>query len=209
MLSQDKIEQLWSAAREERRDEINRFWQRSLFFWGFVAFLTGANLTLQYHVDSNEHFWIRAILLAVSSLFSFIMYLSSRASKKWQETWEKRVEAIEAQMFSGIRMYGASHKSKISENVEASDVERHYLGPGDWSVSRAAILINLVIFLCYSAFFFILLFSNRVLYSFGPIDWKRTIAGFAFLLAIPIVCHLIKSKGANKDARPAFDLTNV
>lgn len=209
MLTPDMLEKLWSAAREERKDEINRFWQRFLFFWGFVALLTGANLSLQYNADAHQHYWIRATLLAFSSLISFIMYLSSRASKKWQETWEKRVEVLEAQMFAGVQMYGASHATKSAGHEGSNVIQREILGSGDWSVSKAAILIALMIFLFYSLLLLLLLFSQRGFSPSGVIDCGRISFGFAFVILILLVPILIRSEGADKEGRPPFDLTTV
>lgn len=82
-------------AVEVRKFEIERFWGRSTFFWGFAAAAFVAYGTLY---DKNE----AALSLLVVACFGFICSLawtlSNRGGKYWQEAWEQKVESVENEL---------------------------------------------------------------------------------------------------------------
>lgn len=138
MTREEKLKLLWEAARKERTDEINRFWSRSLFFWGFIA----ATLVVLGGISAEESLYAAKVgLLGLGSFLSLCMYLANRGSKKWQETWEQRVEAIEKQLIPETPMYGASHQTNGFD-----EITHRWLSAGDFSVSKISTGISLVLF---------------------------------------------------------------
>ncbi len=76
----------FDIAHENRRLEIQLFWQRSLFFWGFVA----ASL-VGYAQTIKDHSHYSAIFAFFGLVCSIIWSRGNRGSKYWQEYWEKKV----------------------------------------------------------------------------------------------------------------------
>ncbi len=85
----DKVKILEMAV-DVRKFEIGLFWQRSLFFWGFIAatFLAYANIK-----DQNVE--VRFAIICAGVIFSFGWTLVNRGSKYWQEAWEQKVHRVE------------------------------------------------------------------------------------------------------------------
>jgi hypothetical protein len=94
----EQKDQILKYAAEARRFEIERFWQRSLFFWGFisVAFVAYAQLTGRGDVS----FLISCFGIVCSMAWT----LQNRGSKYWQEAWEAKVEAVEVDVL-GARLF--------------------------------------------------------------------------------------------------------
>ena len=118
-------------AAEARRFEIERFWQRSLFFWGFIgaAFIGYGVLSDDRHKDP--------IAALVVSVFGFLAseawLLVNRGSKYWQESWEAKVKIVEKHVL------GAPLFSNI-EPIEPQGI----LGVGHYSVSRLTSMLSLI-----------------------------------------------------------------
>ena len=124
----------WSlnAALETRRLEIELFWRRATFFWGFqIAALTVVGLAVR--IDGGDHDPLRLVTLNASLIIGFWAavagYLSARGAKYWQEVWEYRLEELEP-----FPMFAASTTRTKS-----------FLGPGCWSVSKQYITFLLFI----------------------------------------------------------------
>ncbi len=127
----DQKKLMLQYAAEARRFEIERFWQRSLFFWGFIgaAFIT-------YGVLSDDRHSDRVATLCVS-VFGFLAsvawLLVNRGSKYWQEAWEAKVEIVETHVL------GAPLFSNI-EPIESQGL----LGAGPYSVSRLTSILSIM-----------------------------------------------------------------
>ncbi len=92
-----KLEDKFKTSLEIRNFEIDLFWKRSLFFWGFIAsaFVAFAKL----HQDHSEY----TILLAnFGMVCSFAWTLANRGSKYWQENWEKKLFNSEKHIMEGF-----------------------------------------------------------------------------------------------------------
>ena len=80
----------FQVALDARRLEINLFWQRSLFFWGF----TGAAF-VAIAATLGEHPRL-ALLVSCFGLVSSVCWsLANRGSKYWHEAWETKVHREE------------------------------------------------------------------------------------------------------------------
>jgi hypothetical protein len=100
--AEEKLVRAFQYAAETRRFEIERFWQRSLFFWGFIAaaFISYANLT-----DGKYDPHLRQLVTGFGLVSSFAWTLQNRGSKYWQEAWEQKVERLELEAL-GFRLFG-------------------------------------------------------------------------------------------------------
>jgi hypothetical protein len=78
-------------AVDVRKLELQLFWQRSLFFWGFVAAAFVA-LTASY----GKHPKLALLISSFGVVCSFAWTLSNRGSRYWHEHWEQKVQQLDA-----------------------------------------------------------------------------------------------------------------
>jgi energy-coupling factor transporter transmembrane protein EcfT len=88
----DQKKKILDLAADTRKFEIELFWKRSLFFWGFigVAFISYAAL---YKNGEND---LRAIIASFGLVCSVAWTLQNRGSKYWHQAWEQKVVVVEA-----------------------------------------------------------------------------------------------------------------
>jgi hypothetical protein len=84
------IEKAFDVSVDTRKLEIQLFWSRSLFFWGFIsaAFVGYAALR---RIESD----LSLIVACFGFVCSVAWSLVNRGSKYWQESWESKVERLE------------------------------------------------------------------------------------------------------------------
>ena len=80
------IEKAFNIAHDNRKLEISLFWQRSLFFWGFVASALVAFGSLY-----GKNNLISSFVAIFGVVCSVTWSLVNRGSKYWQEYWERKV----------------------------------------------------------------------------------------------------------------------
>jgi hypothetical protein len=118
----EAYKEAFKAAVDARRLEIENFWRRSLFFWGFIAATYAAFSKAETDFD-------RSILAHFGFFTSCCWYLINRGSKAWQEIWEQKVVKMER----GERVYSLTPK-----------IQPKWLGAGAYSVSKITTLLSLV-----------------------------------------------------------------
>lgn len=127
VLDPEKVKAAYEKAWENRNYEIDKFWSRALYFWGFIAatfvaytaIITNENAQIIESSDTS----IEICLLALGIIFSFAWVLVIKGSKQWQENWEKHIDYLEdfvsgsiykTIFYNGKRYYSVS---KMSEYV--------------------------------------------------------------------------------------------
>lgn len=80
----------FEAALATRQFEIDLFWKRSLFFWGFIATALVALGTLQ-----GKYPALSLLVSGFGMVCSLAWTLANRGSKYWQEQWESKIEDVE------------------------------------------------------------------------------------------------------------------
>jgi hypothetical protein len=83
-------EKRYDVSLQTRNFEIELFWKRTIFFWGFIAAAFGGYAALR---NSDSDFAI--VVACFGAVCSLAWALVNRGSKYWQETWETRVEENE------------------------------------------------------------------------------------------------------------------
>jgi hypothetical protein len=91
MTEDEKQLKRFEIAIQIRNFEIELFWKRALFFWGFIssAFIGYAAL----HKSSPD---LGLTIACFGMVCSFAWTLLNRGSKFWQESWEAKVEREES-----------------------------------------------------------------------------------------------------------------
>jgi len=89
-----KLKTAYLKAWENRDFEINKFWTRAAYFWGFLALIFGAyftNITKASAVNEYTPFYI----ICIGLIFSFAWTFVIKGSKRWQENWELHIDKLE------------------------------------------------------------------------------------------------------------------
>jgi hypothetical protein len=88
-MSDDELnEKRFDVSVQIRNLEIDLFWKRSLFFWGFIsAAFVGYSAIKQPT--------LRSVVACFGMVCSVAWSLVNRGSKYWQESWETKVERFE------------------------------------------------------------------------------------------------------------------
>lgn len=198
----DKCKRAFDFSNSCRNKEIDRFWSRALYFWGFIAASFTAYITvlklslgdesLSFDSITKMEFTVKiilAILSFVCFVFCFLWQLIHKASKFWQENWENYVCEFEKKIFKK-EVYG----NPKTENIETCAFPLS-LKPYSYSVSKissnSAILLTVLSFV-FTIFNFVNLFQSTTVNSESvkPVI-AVVISIFAFIYTI-VLCFLCK-----------------
>jgi len=80
----------FEAALHTRQFEIDLFWKRSLFFWGFISAAFLAIGALKQELPT-----VSLLISGFGLVCSVSWTLVNRGSKYWQEQWESKIEKVE------------------------------------------------------------------------------------------------------------------
>jgi hypothetical protein len=105
-----------ARAHELRKFEIENYWKRSSYFWGFQLVAFGA-LALSAK-DGNFHPQIVLIVAVLGALAAFTAVLSAKGSKFWQENWEAHVDFLE------VSVEGQLHTTALLSDTVSYSVSR-------------------------------------------------------------------------------------
>jgi hypothetical protein len=77
--------------------EIDKFWTRSAYFWGFIALIFGAYITVTTgkYASRAEAMYLDLYLILLGGIFSLAWLLVIKGSKRWQENWEAHIDELE------------------------------------------------------------------------------------------------------------------
>jgi hypothetical protein len=77
--------------------EIDKFWTRSAYFWGFIVLIFGAYITVTTgkHASKAENMHLDLYLILLGGIFSVAWLLVIKGSKRWQESWEAHIDKLE------------------------------------------------------------------------------------------------------------------
>jgi hypothetical protein len=114
----------FKKAWETRNFEIDKFWQRSLFFWGFITLIsTGYVIVVTGEFSETESGrYLDFYLILLGIIFSVAWLLAILGSKRWQENWEKHIDYLENEItgplyktlyYNGKKYYSVSKINQI------------------------------------------------------------------------------------------------
>lgn len=161
------LDNAYNKAWENRNFEIDKFWIRAAYFWGFIVLTFGAyiNLLTSEHNQKAMEMHIDLYLLLLGFLFSLSWYLVIRGSKYWQENWEAHIDNLE-DLISGP-LYKTIHYSKSS----------------CYSVSKLNEIMALVVILVWVSLFINYANSNLIFTMvFFKINWQITLSIFGTVI---------------------------
>lgn len=125
-LSREQAKLALSYAAETRRFEIERFWQRSLFFWGMVgaAFVAFAALAGK---DPTAQYFTGCFGIVTSTAWT----LQNRGAKYWHESWEHKTHLLQKRVL-GTDLF--SNKEQVQF--------KGWFGASRFSVSKITIVLS-------------------------------------------------------------------
>ena len=92
----ERIEAALDRAHEIRQFEISLYWQRSLFFWGFVLTLFGVlGLMLTAEKKTSLTDFMPVIIAALGFFTTCAWYYVEKGSKAWMANWELHIDYLE------------------------------------------------------------------------------------------------------------------
>jgi hypothetical protein len=175
----------FDVAVDTRKFEIQLFWSRSLFFWGFIASAFVGYATLQQHGSD-----LSVVVACFGVVCSVAWTLVNRGSKYWQEAWEQKVERLE----SGVT--GALFSQEETEIFAKSC----WLRGRRYSVSKLAIGLS-----DYTVLFWLCITTAELLRRFSPpiiYTWFKPFALLLFVFVSAVyVAMLLVFGGSSKRTR--------
>jgi hypothetical protein len=168
VIRNDKLlERAYVKAWENRNFEIDKFWTRAAYFWGFIVLIFGGYITLltSEHNQKAIDMHIDLYLLLLGFLFSLTWYLVIRGSKCWQENWEAHIDHLE-DLYSG----------PIYRTI-------HYSGRRFYSVSKLNEVMALVVILVWCSIFYH--------YASMNLEFTMNIHKIDFQITLPIIVTLV------------------
>lgn len=150
-------------ANDCRNKEIDRFWTRGLYFWGFIVSSFGAyiavfnaSLEVAEKEGTKVPVSLEAILnmsftskftLTILSFICFIFCLSwllvHKGSKFWQKNWENHIDFLEDSYMGNIYKSHLDSNNKNEFNGCILSAKAY-----DYSVSKISLLCSMLLTIC-------------------------------------------------------------
>lgn len=166
------LEKAYTKAWENRDFEIDKFWTRAAYFWGFIVLIFGGYITILTgeHTQKALNMHLDLYLLLLGFLFSISWYLVILGSKTWQRNWEAHIDSLED------FVSGPLYKTVF------------YSGDRFYSVSKLNEVMAIVVVIVWSGLFGQYVFDNYSLTFCKRIGWTSTIAIFlTFVFATVLI----------------------
>jgi hypothetical protein len=166
-----------------RNLEIDLFWKRSLFFWGFIS-----SAFIAYAAMRQSQ--LRIVVACFGMVCSCAWTLVNRGSKYWQENWETKVERHEP---SGTLF--AKEESRQSH-------KGWWLSGRKYSVSKLAIALSDYVFVLWVA-----IVIGETALPFAPSaeqPWLKQ-AGTRLFIAFSAIYVVLLFVFGRKTPRPAAE----
>lgn len=128
-------------ALDIRKFEIELYWKRTTYFWAFLALAFGAYFAVLNAKDIHDKAELLLLISCLGFVFSVAWYLANRASKFWQENWEKHVDLLEDAVV-GPLYKTVLHKGELKK--------LDLLSPFSFSVSKINQVLSLFVVLVFT-----------------------------------------------------------
>lgn len=118
----EKLRPTLNRAYQQRSFEIEHYWKRATYFWGFeVAIFAAFGLLLSK--DAHPFLDPLTVLLTALGLLTALAHsLSTRGSKFWQENWENHIDMLEDNVEGRLYKTVWLQKGNVSYSVSGVNV---------------------------------------------------------------------------------------
>ena len=133
-LAKDRL----TLAVQARAQELELFWKRSLFFWGFI----GAAF-VGYAAAIGKSASVGLLMACFGFICALAWTLANRGSKFWQENWEQKVQRFEVEVVGQLFAFQEPRLPKGWFSAYRFSVSRLTIALSDFTVLVwAALLIR-------------------------------------------------------------------
>jgi TRAP-type C4-dicarboxylate transport system permease small subunit len=140
-----------NKAWETRNFEIDKFWQRSMFFWGFIVLISTGYVTVVTgkSYDTEKVMYLDFYLILLGIIFSFAWLFVIKGSKQWQENWEEHINYLENEitgpLYKTIYYKGKNYYSvsKITKMLAGAIIVTWFFLLGHYIYANCNIIRNL------------------------------------------------------------------
>ena len=135
-MTSDNVEQArYDATVKALEFELDQFWKRSIFFWGFIAVAFGA-----FAATADNHTELRSPIASFGFVCSVIWTLANRGSKFWYENWEEKRKDAEEPITRSL--YGVNPQEKCPKGKEKRRRFSWWLRARRFSPSKLTIALS-------------------------------------------------------------------
>ena len=198
--SNSDVKKALEVALDTRKFEIDLYWKRAAYFWTFLAITLAGYFTVltAKEISYNEKGEALVIISCLGVVFSVAWYFVNRASKFWQENWEKHVDMLENSVI------GPLYKTVLC------DADLHFIklwGPYPFSVSK----LNQILSLFVVVLFFVLAVStlHRHYQISWPPDPLSTVVVLLSIAAVATFCWKGRTRMKNAYVCAAIRTTKI
>jgi hypothetical protein len=181
----------YEAAVKALQFELDLFWKRSLFFWGFIG---AAFIALAAAKDQPR---LQAAIASFGFICSRIWTLANRGGKYWYENWEQKLVRAESSVTGHLYGNPEIEGWPVSDNLPRLErLRQRAFKSRRYSPSRLAIALSYYVFFLW----FCLLASKFYLIASGLQSWYSlksrdgitlilVVLSFAFGALLPWLCY--------------------
>jgi hypothetical protein len=187
----ERIENALQRAYDMLKFELDLYWKRATYFWGFIALsLTGYFVLSDAKYDNKYELLL--VVNSVGLIFSFGWHLVGRGSRYWQNNWVFRVYTLEALLKTPLQSLKRINKHK----------KRHLIGAYPFSTSKVHQIICLFI-----TFIWVILYVFSIISNWQKVNVEIfTIVGLTMLA---IYFLWVKTKGKENDPDISFNVDTL
>lgn len=154
-----KEERALEQALENRKFEIQLYWNRATYFWAFIGATFVGYLAVQTFDEPKVRKDMSVLLSCFGIVFSFAWLLVNRGSKYWQENWENHVDILEGEFIGPLFKTNLSRSKTSGSNEKLNHL---VTGPSRISVSKVNQIVSLFVFLLWVIILFHSLFQFSI-----------------------------------------------
>lgn len=190
----DRDKERYDACVKALQFELEQFWKRSLFFWGFI----GAAFVAFAASESRPS--LQAAIASFGFICSVVWTLVNRGSKFWYEDWESKLIIAEEAVTGSL--YGTpGTEMKVTDKWYSVEGLRKRLWKGRrYSPSKLAIALSdfvAILWFCILAHKFWLLLQSIHMTGWRLLSkevFALLFAGLSFVFAVLLfrLCHTSK-----------------
>lgn len=176
--SSKEMEKAFDVAHDNRKLEIQLFWQRSLFFWGFVA-----AALVGYGAAYNAKSDLQLLFALFGLVCSVVWSAGNRGSKYWQEYWENKVNLLQHYVTGNI-FY--DRKPSAPDLFDVFAARRTSVSKLTMALSDYAVFLWLVLCILSA-------------YRTSHMEWPKLVAVVSMQVATLMYCLWIVRKSKSED----------
>lgn len=133
----DDINAALTKAHEIRQFEINLYWKRSLFFWGFILTFFGGFIALKKIGALEIDILITLVALSYLGLFTSLAWGKLEGgARAWQKNWEYHIDFLENDITGKLHKTILGNKKKF---FSISKIHNTFI----WTITLVWITITL------------------------------------------------------------------